>query len=162
MKRLGTRVNLIPVIAKADTLTQNDLFVFKQRVRVFSYVRSSIAGFLNFSSVRVQIREVIVAQGIRIYQPPVDTDDEAAAEHENHSHIHPSSSAKKIPLAIEATESSRGRVMKFVIELGIFGIVEKPARSRGGSSSCGSVGSTGGVLTRRQRFLSDVVRVAGL
>lgn len=34
MKRLGTRVNLIPVIAKADTLTQNDLFVFKQRVRV--------------------------------------------------------------------------------------------------------------------------------
>jgi hypothetical protein len=33
MKRLGTRVNLIPVVAKADTLTQNDLFAFKQRVR---------------------------------------------------------------------------------------------------------------------------------
>lgn len=33
MKRLGTRVNLIPVIAKADTLTQNDLITFKQRVR---------------------------------------------------------------------------------------------------------------------------------
>ena len=33
MKRLGTRVNLIPVIAKADTLTQNDLAIFKQRVR---------------------------------------------------------------------------------------------------------------------------------
>ena len=32
MKRLGTRVNLIPVIAKADTLTQNDLANFKQRV----------------------------------------------------------------------------------------------------------------------------------
>ena len=30
MKRLGTRVNLIPVIAKADTLTQSDLFTFKQ------------------------------------------------------------------------------------------------------------------------------------
>jgi len=58
MKRLGTRVNLIPVIAKADTLTQNDLALFKQR-----------------------IREVIGAQGIRIYQPPVDTDDETAAEH---------------------------------------------------------------------------------
>jgi len=57
MKRLGTRVNLIPVIAKADTLTQNDLYAFKQR-----------------------IREVIAAQGIRIYQPPIDTDDEAAAE----------------------------------------------------------------------------------
>jgi len=58
MKRLGTRVNLIPVIAKADTLTQNDLFVFKQR-----------------------IREVIAAQGIRIYQPPVETDDETSADH---------------------------------------------------------------------------------
>jgi len=58
MKRLGTRVNLIPVIAKADTLTQNDLFVFKQRVR-----------------------EVIVAQGIRIYNPPIEPDDEKSAEH---------------------------------------------------------------------------------
>ena len=28
----------------------------------------------------MQIREVITAQGIRIYQPPIDTDDEAAAE----------------------------------------------------------------------------------
>jgi cell division control protein 12 len=36
MKRLGTRVNLIPVVAKADTLTQNDLFTFKQRVRIFA------------------------------------------------------------------------------------------------------------------------------
>lgn len=32
MKRLGSRVNLIPVIAKADTLTPNDLAQFKQRV----------------------------------------------------------------------------------------------------------------------------------
>ena len=38
MKRLGTRVNLIPVVAKADTLTQNDLAVFKQRVRIFAAV----------------------------------------------------------------------------------------------------------------------------
>jgi cell division control protein 12 len=58
MKRLGTRVNLIPVIAKADTLTQNDLFVFKQRVR-----------------------EAISAQGIRIYTPPIEQDDEKSAEH---------------------------------------------------------------------------------
>ncbi|KAG8726793.1 hypothetical protein FRC12_023078 [Ceratobasidium sp. 428] len=57
MKRLGTRVNLIPVIAKADTLTQNDLTVFKQR-----------------------IREVIAAQGIRVYQPPIEPDDQASAE----------------------------------------------------------------------------------
>ncbi|CAE6470030.1 unnamed protein product [Rhizoctonia solani] len=57
MKRLGTRVNLIPVVAKADTLTQNDLAVFKQR-----------------------IREVVAAQGIRVYQPPIEPDDQASAE----------------------------------------------------------------------------------
>lgn len=57
MKKLGTRVNLIPVIAKADTLTPEDLLAFKQRVR-----------------------EVIAAQGIKVYLPPTDTEDEAAAE----------------------------------------------------------------------------------
>jgi cell division control protein 12 len=34
MKRLGTRVNLIPVIAKADTMTQEDLHNFKYIVRI--------------------------------------------------------------------------------------------------------------------------------
>ncbi|CED83071.1 probable cdc12-septin [Phaffia rhodozyma] len=58
MKRLGTRVNLIPVVAKADTLTPEDLAIFKQR-----------------------IQEVIVAQGIKIYQPPIEEDDPASAEH---------------------------------------------------------------------------------
>lgn len=33
MKRLGTRVNLIPIVSKADTLTPSDLAQFKQRVR---------------------------------------------------------------------------------------------------------------------------------
>lgn len=32
MKRLSSRVNLIPVVAKADTLTPSDLARFKQRV----------------------------------------------------------------------------------------------------------------------------------
>lgn len=36
MKRLGTRVNLIPVVAKADTLTQTDLATFKHRVSLFA------------------------------------------------------------------------------------------------------------------------------
>ncbi|KAH8115723.1 Septin-type guanine nucleotide-binding (G) domain-containing protein, partial [Phellopilus nigrolimitatus] len=35
MKRLGTRVNLSPIVAKADTLMQVDLAVFKQRVSPF-------------------------------------------------------------------------------------------------------------------------------
>lgn len=58
MKRLGSRVNLIPVIAKADTLTPEDLAAFKSR-----------------------IKDVILAQGIRIYTPPVEEDDVAGAEH---------------------------------------------------------------------------------
>ncbi|KAI8329213.1 Septin-domain-containing protein [Chlamydoabsidia padenii] len=53
MKRLGYRVNLIPVIAKADTLTPKDLAIFKQR-----------------------IRDVIKAQNIQIYSSPVDSEDE--------------------------------------------------------------------------------------
>ncbi|KAM0756487.1 Septin-like protein [Meredithblackwellia eburnea MCA 4105] len=57
MKRLGTRVNLIPIVAKADTLTPDHLAAFK-----------------------AQIREVIKAQGIRVYNPPIETDDEPAAE----------------------------------------------------------------------------------
>ena len=32
MKRLSTRVNLIPIIAKADTLSPRDMQMFKQRV----------------------------------------------------------------------------------------------------------------------------------
>ncbi|KAI4140607.1 MAG: hypothetical protein L6R39_005727 [Caloplaca ligustica] len=58
MKRLSSRVNLIPVIAKADTLSPADLARFKHR-----------------------IRNVIEAQGIRIYQPPLEEDDEGAAQH---------------------------------------------------------------------------------
>jgi septin family protein len=33
MKRLGSRVNLIPVIAKADTMTPQDIIAFKENVR---------------------------------------------------------------------------------------------------------------------------------
>ncbi|KAG8529815.1 Septin spn4 [Bacidia gigantensis] len=58
MKRLSSRVNLIPVIAKADTLSPTDLARFKHR-----------------------IRNVIEMQGIKIYQPPLEEDDEAAANH---------------------------------------------------------------------------------
>ena len=43
MKRLSSRVNLIPVVAKADTLSPADLARFKQRVRaVCSHYQSEI------------------------------------------------------------------------------------------------------------------------
>ena len=49
MKRISTRANLIPVIAKADTLTSQELQDFKLR-----------------------IRQVIEAQEIRIFTPPLN------------------------------------------------------------------------------------------
>lgn len=58
MKRLSTRVNLIPVIAKSDTLSPTELDVFKSR-----------------------IRDIIEAQDINIYTPPLELDDPASAEH---------------------------------------------------------------------------------
>lgn len=58
MKRLSTRVNLIPVIAKSDTLAPSELELSKAR-----------------------IREIIEAQDINIYTPPLDVEDPASAEH---------------------------------------------------------------------------------
>lgn len=50
MKKLGSRVNLIPVIAKADTLSPTEISEFKQRIRA-----------------------VIEAQDIKIYSPPISS-----------------------------------------------------------------------------------------
>ncbi|KAK7206233.1 septin-4 [Myxozyma melibiosi] len=57
MKRLSTRVNLIPVIAKADTISSEDLAEFKLR-----------------------IRQVIEAQDIKVYTPPIEDDDPLMAD----------------------------------------------------------------------------------
>ncbi|KAI4097419.1 MAG: hypothetical protein LQ339_006737 [Xanthoria mediterranea] len=86
MKRLSSRVNLIPVIAKADTLSPADLARFKHR-----------------------IRGVIEAQGIRIYQPPLEEDDEGAAQHAR-------TLISAMPFAIIGSEkdvkTSDGKVLK--------------------------------------------------
>ncbi|AOA64838.1 Component of the septin ring, required for cytokinesis [Komagataella phaffii CBS 7435] len=58
MKKLGSRCNLIPVIAKADTLSPNEMLDFKNNIRA-----------------------IIEAQDIRIYSPPIDHEDQGAAEH---------------------------------------------------------------------------------
>ncbi|GMM35823.1 septin [Saccharomycopsis crataegensis] len=58
MKKLSTRVNLVPIISKADTLSPREINEFKQRIRA-----------------------VIEAQEIKIYSPPIEIDDEASAEH---------------------------------------------------------------------------------
>lgn len=52
MRQLSTRVNLIPIIAKADTLSPQEISDFKHR-----------------------IRQVLQAQGIEIYKPTIDKED---------------------------------------------------------------------------------------
>ena len=44
MKELGDRVNLIPVIAKADTITPQEMGAFKQRVRWGTARADQLAG----------------------------------------------------------------------------------------------------------------------
>lgn len=39
MRRLHTKVNLIPVIAKADTLTEEEVMLFKRRVSTAPHSR---------------------------------------------------------------------------------------------------------------------------
>ncbi|KAI9766283.1 MAG: hypothetical protein M1840_006697 [Geoglossum simile] len=86
MKRLSSRVNLIPVVAKADTLSPADLARFKQRIRA-----------------------VVDAQGIKIYQPPVEEDDENAA-------LHARSLMAAMPFAVIGSEkdvkTTDGRIVK--------------------------------------------------
>ncbi|OQD88145.1 hypothetical protein PENANT_c004G06008 [Penicillium antarcticum] len=86
MKRLSSRVNLIPVVAKADTLSHGDLARYKERIRA-----------------------VIEAQGIKIYSPPVEEDDEHAASHAR-------SLMAAMPFAVIGSEkdvkANDGRVVK--------------------------------------------------
>ncbi|KXG49637.1 uncharacterized protein PGRI_056050 [Penicillium griseofulvum] len=86
MKRLSSRVNLIPVVAKADTLSHADLVRYKDRIRA-----------------------VIEAQGIKIYSPPVEEDDEHAASHAR-------SLMAAMPFAVIGSEkdvkANDGRVVK--------------------------------------------------
>lgn len=76
MKHLGSRVNLIPVIAKADTLSPSEVIDFKHR-----------------------IRQVLDAQSIEIYKPAVD-DMEPLNAHG--SKITTPSEAKEIKALIDA------------------------------------------------------------
>jgi len=43
MKRLGSRVNLIPIVAKADTMTPSDLANFKAKVRFHFHTSLSLS-----------------------------------------------------------------------------------------------------------------------
>jgi septin 7 len=92
MRRLHTKVNLIPVIAKADTMTDEEIAEFKERVNTFVF----------FSRVqltqRSQILSDIAYHNIHIFQAPTydNEDEETIAEAEE--------IASKIPFAVVGSD----------------------------------------------------------
>lgn len=90
MRRLHTKVNLIPVIAKADTMTDEEITDFKARVRFFliPYPLSNTS----------QILADIEHHNIHIFQAPTydNEDEETIAEAEE--------IASKIPFAVVGSD----------------------------------------------------------
>ena len=81
MKRLHNCVNIVPVIAKADTLTIEERDAFKQRVSPWSLVvKSQGRGWvLIIDSFSSQIRDDIRHYGINIYPAAYGAEDEEDA-----------------------------------------------------------------------------------
>ncbi|WRT69211.1 uncharacterized protein IL334_006195 [Kwoniella shivajii] len=76
MRRLHTKVNLIPVIAKADTMTNDEISLFKQRILAD-----------------------ITQHGIRIFQPPQYENEDEETIQENEEII------SKVPFAVVGSDS---------------------------------------------------------
>lgn len=70
MRRLSPRVNVIPVVGKADSLTLNELKAFKKRVGNFDWLR------IFYSSNSLQIMEDIDHYEIAVYNFPYDVEED--------------------------------------------------------------------------------------
>lgn len=88
MRRLSPRVNVIPVIGKADTLTPSELKGFKKRVSVVFF-------FVHFCQIDValgyfQIMEDIQHYDIPVYNFPYDVeeDDEETIQDNSELRVH--------------------------------------------------------------------------
>lgn len=76
MKKLDSKVNLIPVVAKSDVITKAEMQKFKARV---SYLfRSVLFPYFRIAMLFQQILNEIQQEDIKIYQFP--TDDDTVAE----------------------------------------------------------------------------------
>ena len=82
MRRLHQKVNLIPVIAKADTLTDDEITEFKQRVCSSNDVMKIASVVLHFFF--HQVLSDIAHHNIQIFQAPMyeNEDEETIAENE--------------------------------------------------------------------------------
>lgn len=70
MRRLSPRVNVIPVIGKADSLTPSELRDFKKRVGVSLYLNN------QKKLMALQIMEDIEYYGIPVYNFPYDAEED--------------------------------------------------------------------------------------
>lgn len=79
MKRLHTKVNLIPVIAKSDTLTDEEVTAFKARVST-----SSVIPKIQFALTNRQILSDIKHHNVQIFEGPrYELDDEETIAENN-------------------------------------------------------------------------------
>lgn len=85
MKKLDTKVNIIPIIAKADTISKTELQKFKVRMafslKLFSFTLCIFVTTILFIIIFVFQSKIISElqnNGIHIYQFP--TDDESVAD----------------------------------------------------------------------------------
>jgi cell division control protein 11 len=83
MRRLSPRVNVIPVIGKADSLTPSELKGFKKRVSCFP-------DFLVLCLIQGQIMEDIENYDIPVYNFPYDVeeDDEETIQDNSELRVH--------------------------------------------------------------------------
>jgi septin 7 len=98
MRRLHTKVNLIPVIAKADTMTDEEIAAFKQRVRL-EFLSCRFGGMGKTDARAEQILADIAYHKIQIYRAPQyeKEDEETIAENLEIE--------RKIPFAIVGSNS---------------------------------------------------------
>ena len=75
MKELHNLVNIIPVIAKSDTLTQSEVRTLKTRVKAYPLLILVLNDVLSLSL--LQILQEISDNGIRIYNGEIDEEDDS-------------------------------------------------------------------------------------
>ena len=75
MKELHNLVNIIPVIAKSDTLTQSEVRTLKTRVKAYPPFILVLNDVLPLSL--LQILQEISDNGIRIYNGEIDEEDDS-------------------------------------------------------------------------------------
>lgn len=82
MKQLHHKVNIVPIIAKADVLTKSEVILLKKRWFI-SFLRFYILFYNIKLFFFLQVLEEIKLNGIKIYSlPEVDEDEEEAYKEE--------------------------------------------------------------------------------